>query len=152
MKKLRGSATASVPAPIERCFELVAAVEGYPAWYQEVVRVVDVVERDRDGRASRARATLHVSRGPLVRDFHLTLALELAPPARVSLIRLPNAAGDPEEFEVRWRLAPQASGTRIGVELEANLTVPRLVPVGGIGDAIAEGFITAAERAISRTP
>jgi hypothetical protein len=72
----------------------------------------------------------------------------------VTLTRLPNEPADPEEFEVRWRLAPPGpatDGTRIDIELAAKLDVPRLMPVGGVGAAIAEGFLAAAVRELSRS-
>ena len=60
MKRLQGSAASTVAAPIEACFELLEAVDGYPTWYPEVVREVEVIERGDGGRASKARTTLHV--------------------------------------------------------------------------------------------
>ena len=35
-------------------------------------------------------------------------------------------------------------GAEIGLDLAASLDVPRLLPVGGIGEAMAEGFVAAA--------
>ena len=107
--------------------------------------------RDADGRPTCAQATLHVARGPLVRDFHLTLAVERPDPRRISLIRLPNESTDPEQFRVDWELTPSGSRTRINLQLNANLAVPRLVPLTGLGDALAAGFVTAVSRRVSRS-
>src|ERR1022692_2749591 len=83
MKELRGTATALVPAPLTQCLALVEAVDRYPAWYPDVVRTVEVLERD------------------------------------------------------------------------ANLDVPRFLPLGGVGDSVAQGFISAASAKLvrrARTP
>ncbi len=151
MKQLTGSAHVDVEASIEACSTLLSNVEGYPSWHPGVVREVKVESRDADGRPTRAQATLHVARGPLVRDFHLTLAVERPDPGRISLIRLPNESTDPEQFRVDWELTPSGSRTRINLQLNASLAVPRLVPLTGVGDALAAGFVTAVSRRVSRS-
>lgn len=147
MKELRGSAAGVAAAPVEECVRFLRAVDRYPTWYHEVVRQVDVLERDGDGNPARARALLHVAVGPLVKDFDLVLAVTLADPRTVTLSRLPNDSGDQERFEVTWRLEPGAA-TRMRLDIDAILSVPRLVPVGGVGDRMAEGFVTAARKAL----
>jgi hypothetical protein len=147
MKELHGSATAHVAAPIEECLALLQAVDRYPSWYPEVVKGAEVVERDADGAPAKARTTLHVSHGPLVRDFRLLLAVGVQRPGTVTLTRVPHGPSDQEAFEVTWRLADR-EGTRIELVLDANLSVPRLIPLGGIGDAMAQGFVAAAARAL----
>ena len=151
MKQLTGSAQIEVEAPLEACYALLTDVERYPDWYPEVVTDVSVVARDPDGFAARTHATLHVARGPLVRDLHLTLAVERRPPRAVSLVRQPNEPGDPETFRVDWRLTNAGARTRIGLELAGSLDVPRMVPLAGIGGAMADGFVAAAARGISRS-
>ena len=123
-------------------------MERYPSWYPEVVEEVEVRERDDQGRATRAQTTLHVSYGPLVRSFRLLLAVVVERPSTVKLTRIPHDRSDQERFEVLWRLAESGPGTRISLELDANLSVPRLVPLGGVGDAMAEGFVAAATKAL----
>jgi hypothetical protein len=149
MKQLTGSAQLDVEASIEACFALLSDVEGYPGWHPDVVREVTPLTRDADGRPERVRTTLHVARGPLVRDFHLTLAVERHPGA-ITLARVPHEPTDREEFRVSWRLAPSGPRTSISLELNANLPVPRLVPLTGVGDALAAGFVAAAARRVSR--
>jgi ribosome-associated toxin RatA of RatAB toxin-antitoxin module len=151
MKDLRGSATQTVAAPIERCYELLAAIDDYPRWHPDVVKSAEVVERRPDGNPARARAALHAAVGPLTRDFNLTLMIQLAPPASVTLTRVPHDPSDEEEFQVSWSLAAAAGGgTQISVALHATLSVPRLLPLGGIGDGLAEGFVSAAARELGR--
>jgi ribosome-associated toxin RatA of RatAB toxin-antitoxin module len=145
MKELRGTATALVPAPIEECLALVRAVDQYPAWYRDVVRTVQVLERDEGGVPSRARAELHLSIGPLSKDFDLLMAITFAPPGTVKLVK----TGGTAKFDVTWRLN-DGDRTRVTLELDANLDAPRLLPLGGIGDSLAQGFISAASAELER--
>jgi hypothetical protein len=148
MKRLHGTAASAVTAPIESCFDLLVAVDRYPTWYPEVVREVEVVERGDGGRPSQARTTLHVSHGPLVRDFRLVLSVYTERPAIVRLTRIPHGPSDSERFQVSWGLRAAGAETRVELELDANLSVPRLVPLGSIGEAMAAGFVAAAEKAL----
>jgi hypothetical protein len=147
MKDLRGTATSAVPASAAEAYELLVAVEDYPRWYPEVVKEVTVSERSADGTPSRARAKLAVAYGPLARDFDLILDIEAVAPERVTLRRVPHDSADPERFQVAWTIG---EGT-VTVALDASLSVPRLLPVGGIGESMASGFVEAAARALSRS-
>ncbi len=144
MKDLHGTASMAVPATAAEAYALVAAVEDYARWYPEVVKAVEVIERSIQGGAERARAKLHIAYGPLTRDFDLTLQIETAAPERVTIRRLPHDAHDPERFQVTWTVGEGS----VAVGLEASLSVPRLLPVGGIGEAMAKGFVDAAARAL----
>jgi ribosome-associated toxin RatA of RatAB toxin-antitoxin module len=147
VKELRGSAMSPVAATPEQCLALLADVERYPSWYPEVVRRAQVVERRPDGVPARAQTTLHVAQGPFVRDFDLLLAVDTAADA-VSLTRIPHDPNDAEQFAVRWQMHQSGDGVVLHLQLEANLSVPRLVPLGGIGNVIAGGFVGAAARAL----
>jgi ribosome-associated toxin RatA of RatAB toxin-antitoxin module len=149
VKRLQGSGEVEVSAAPPQCFALLEAVEHYPDWYPEVVRRVEVLERDGDGTASRAHATLHAAVGPLVKDFDLLLAVAAEPLTAVTLTRIPHGRADEEEFRVRWRVLA-GPRTRIELRLDANLSVPRLAPVGGLGDSLAKGFVAAAARTLAR--
>jgi ribosome-associated toxin RatA of RatAB toxin-antitoxin module len=148
MKELHGSASAVVPASAEACVQLLRDVDAYPRWYPEVVKEAEVLARGEDGQPTKARAALHVAVGPLTRDFNLVLAITVRPGELVKLARQPHGASDHERFEVTWRLAPEGAGTRIRLQLDANLSVPRLLPIGSIGETIAQGFIDAATKAL----
>jgi Polyketide cyclase / dehydrase and lipid transport len=143
MKELHGSAATAVAAPVERCIALFEAVDQYPSWYPDVVREVEVLERGEGGRPTRVRTILHVARGPLVKDFHLVLAVASDGAQEVRLTRVRDASSGPELFEATWH-AEDGAATRIRLDVTASLDVPRFLPVGGIGDAMAEGFVTAA--------
>ncbi len=147
VKEITGTASGVVAAPMERCFELLVAIDRYPEWHPEVVREVEIVERDGDGLPTRARAKLHVARGPLVRDFDLLMAIDAQRPRSVSLAKLASGSSE-QRFDVDWRLRDGA-GTRIELALRASLNVSRLIPLGGIGDWMAAGFIAAARRELS---
>jgi hypothetical protein len=146
VKELHGTAGASVAAPVEECFALLEALDRYPSWYPEVVREAEVLDRDDVGHPTKARTTLHVAHGPLIKDFHLVLAIRIERPTMVKLTRIAHDPSDPEQFEVTWRIEHTVDATRISLALDANLSVPRLVPLGSVGDAMAQGFVGAALR------
>jgi hypothetical protein len=130
-----------VAAPFEHCLAVLEAVDRYPAWYPEMVREVEVLERSPAGQPTRVRAKLHVQYGPVVKDFDLVLAVTVRPPGIVT------AEPSEQRFDVIWHLQDGVA-TQIELDLRASLSVPRFVPLGGIGNAIAEGFVTAADRAV----
>jgi Polyketide cyclase / dehydrase and lipid transport len=150
MKDLHGSARSGVPASPERAIALFEAVDRYPSWYPDVVQEVTVLERAQNGRPSRVETTLHVARGPIVKDFHLVLAVTSDGRSEVKLARVPQASSGDEQFEAAWRVR-EASGTEIALHIAASLDVPRFLPVGGIGDAMAEGFVAAAANELRRS-
>jgi Polyketide cyclase / dehydrase and lipid transport len=148
VKELKGSASGTTPASREACIALLADAERYPDWYPDVVKTVEVLERDASGQPSKVRTKLHVQHGPITRDFDLTMAVDVEPQqGTVKLHRIPHEPSDAEKFEVNWAVGGGAP-TRIGLDLAANLDVPRFLPLGGIGDAIAAGFVSAATRAL----
>lgn len=145
MKALRGTASALVPATREQCFALIEAVDRYPEWHPEVVRSVEVVEWDAGGVPSRARTELHVAVGPLTQNFDLLMAVRTESPASVTIAKVGGSA----KFDVVWRLQGGES-TRVSLELDANLDVPPLLPLGGVGDSVARGFVSAASAELAR--
>jgi len=146
VKELSGSATGTTNASREEALALFAAVDAYPRWHPDVVKEVDVLERDSQGQATKARTKLHVRHGPITRDFDLTMAVQVdSPGGTVMLSRIPHHGRDGEKFDVTWRLSG-AGPTQIRLDLAANLDVPRIVPLGGVGDAMAAGFVNSATR------
>jgi ribosome-associated toxin RatA of RatAB toxin-antitoxin module len=145
MTELRGAASALVPAPLAEGLSLVEAVDEYPLWYPEVVRAVAVLERNARGVPSRAQTKLHVSVGPMTKDFDLLMSVTVEPPATVKLARV----GGNAKFDVIW-LLNDAESTRIAIELDASLDVPRFLPLGDVGNAVAQGFIAAATAEVAR--
>jgi hypothetical protein len=82
------------------------------------------------------------------RTFDLILAIVVEPPATVRLSRPTNEPCQ-QQFGVVWRLQEGEDGTRIELSLDADLRVPRFLPVGGIGNSMAKGFVAAARRALA---
>lgn len=147
MKELHGAASAAVDAPADACIALFEAVDKYPEWHPDVVQEVKVLERADDGHPTRVHTKLHLARGPLVKDFNLVLSVASDGSRQVKLTKVRDRDSGPERFDVAWRVQ-DAGGTRIELELGASLDVPRFLPVGGVGDAMAEGFVAAAVKAL----
>ncbi|MGH2886976.1 MAG: SRPBCC family protein [Solirubrobacteraceae bacterium] len=137
-------------APLEKCFALVASVDRYPEWCPDVVRNVQVLERDAGGQPQRVRMMIHVARGTLVKEFQLFLAIAVEPPRSVTLTRVTDHPTN-QEFTAVWLLR-LGSRTRIALQLDAKLRVPALVPAAGIPDEIANAFVAAASRALAPPP
>ena len=145
-----GEAAEVVTTSVEDCLALLAAVDRYPAWCPDVVQDVDVLDRGADGQPSRVRMRMHIARGALVRKFDLFLAVVVEPPGTVKLTRVTDHPTN-QEFNATWMLRPSGS-TRVALELDAKLRVPWYIHAGRIGDTIAEGFVTAACRALAAPP
>jgi Polyketide cyclase / dehydrase and lipid transport len=148
VKQLHGDATATVGATTEECLSLLAAIDRYPGWYPDVVREAEVLATGRDGLPTRARVTLHVSRGPLQKNFKLLMEVCVAPPGKVTLARIPHDASDEETFEVTWDIEERGESRRVRLAVDASLAVPRFLPLGTIGDDIAAGFVSAVTRVL----
>jgi hypothetical protein len=145
VKDLYGSASAPVSAPSAECIELLAAVDGYPVWCPAVICEVDVLERRGDGVPTRACATVHLALGPVSHNFRFEIAVVVEPGSGVVVSRTPDHPSDPERLELRWRVKP----ARLEIELAARLDVPRFLPVGHLGDRVAQEFVEAASRALA---
>ena len=145
MKDLNGQAEDRVAASAEQCFALLAAVDRYPQWYPDVVREVDVLGRGAEDRPTAVRAKLRVAYGRLAHDFDLVLAVAVEEPRTVRLSRV----GGSQRFELTWHVREGAADTRIELDLEATLRVPRFMPLEGVGNGVAQQFVAAAKRALS---
>jgi ribosome-associated toxin RatA of RatAB toxin-antitoxin module len=145
MKELRGQATGTVSADPARCFEVLLAVERYPAAYPEVIRHVEVVKRARDGSPQIAQATVRVAVGPVQRDFELLVKMSSQRDRVIRLTRIPNDSSDRERVSLTWQITP-GPPTRLTVRLRARLEVPRLIPTNGAGGSVARGLLDAAVR------
>jgi Polyketide cyclase / dehydrase and lipid transport len=147
VKELTGSASATTGATFEQCMALLEAIDDYPVWHPTVVKEAEVLERDAEGHPTKARCKLHVERGPLTRDFNLVMAVSVDPSGTIKLSRIPHEPTDRERFDVTWRVE-RGNSTRIRLDLAANLDVPRFMPLGGVGDSLAEGLVSSATRAL----
>jgi hypothetical protein len=143
MKHLHGAAQSTVDVPIEDCLAFLAALDDYPSWYPDVVTDVQVVEQDDDGLPLKAETKLHLSYGPVSRDLDLLLAVRVQRPDLVQLTHVPRGSSSDTAFDATWRLEDRGE-THLDLELDATMPVPRLVPLTGVGDLFASGFMQAA--------
>lgn len=149
MKEVQGRARADLDVAPHECYELLAAVDRYPTWF-EFVRRVDVLEPEHNGTPGLARAEIHVEQSPFGQDFELLMAVRTDPPSAVTLTRMSNGPSDPDRLELFWRVAGEAS-TLLELEFDAAASfVPGFLPVGDAGDAIARAVIDAARAALRR--
>ena len=151
MKEIRGSASAVARATPESCFSLLAAVDRYGDWNADLVREVEVIEREEDDWPARARGAIYVKHSPVMKHFELTVAVRAEPPRAVYITRIPNEPSDREALELAWRLAPaRGRATRINLELQAVVSfVPGFIPLGGVGNMIADTLLEAATEALA---
>jgi ribosome-associated toxin RatA of RatAB toxin-antitoxin module len=148
MKEVTGRGRVRVEQPLEDCFALLEAVEGYPRWIGEYVREVGVLERDARGRPRRAVATVHVEQSPFGKDFELVLAVAPRFPRTIGLRRMAHD----DRLELVWQFEPSSEGTTISLEFVACISfLPSLLPVGDAGDAIAESALAAVVEALSES-
>jgi hypothetical protein len=149
VKELTGNAAASSGATPEQALALLEDIDRYPTWHPGVIKEAEVLERDAEGHPTKARCKLHVEHGPLKHDFNLVMAVRADPPGTIRLTRIPHQPTDPERFDVTWQVSGGNPSTQIRLDLAANLNVPRLVPLGGVGDSLAQGMVNAAARALA---
>jgi hypothetical protein len=139
-RRLRGTAGARLPAPVDACFAVLRDVESWPDWQDNVSRV-EVLDRTDDGAPERIALQLHLL------AFHPSMraAVTLDPPSSLALDRIPDGPGDDESLRLTITLAPEGdAATNAAADIEAALDVPRLVPLPrAIGDRVANDLLTA---------
>jgi uncharacterized membrane protein len=110
---LEASRTVEVDAPIERCYELAADIEGAPDW-QETLLDVEVLERDEQGRP----AVVETVSDAVVRKARTRLRFRYDPPHGLSWEQL---KGDPKWLNGRWGFEDLGDGrTRATYALESD--------------------------------
>jgi ribosome-associated toxin RatA of RatAB toxin-antitoxin module len=102
MTMLSGSSSAEAGATIERCWELVAAVQRWPDWQQGLARV-DVVEHDEHGRAAVCDAVADAR----VVKVRCRVSIAYDAPHRLTFSRL--ASEDLDALEGAWTLEVAAA-------------------------------------------
>jgi len=110
---LEASRTVDVDAPIERCYELAADIEGAPDW-QETLLDVEVLERDDQGRP----LVVETVSDAVVRKARTRLRFSYDPPNGLSWEQL---KGDPKWLNGRWGFEDLGDGrTRATYALESD--------------------------------
>lgn len=99
---LEASRTVEVDAPIERCYELAADIEGAQEW-QETLLDVEVLERDGEGRPLEVETTNDV----IVRKAKSILRFEYDPPNGLSWEQL---KGDAKWAKGYWKFEDLGDG------------------------------------------
>ncbi len=110
---LEASRTVEVDAPIERCYELAADIEGAPDW-QETLLEVEVLERDKEGRPLEVETTNDV----IVRKAKSILRFSYDPPNGLSWEQL---KGDAKWAKGYWEFEDLGDGrTRATYALDSD--------------------------------
>lgn len=97
MTLLSGSSSTEIDAPLERCWPLVADIEGAPAWQRGLERV-EVIARDEAGRA----AICDTVTDARVTKVRCRVRLLYDPPRRLEFVRV--ASDDVDELRGSWEL------------------------------------------------
>jgi ribosome-associated toxin RatA of RatAB toxin-antitoxin module len=95
--------TIETQAPPEVVFGVVADVDRYPEWATGV-RLTEVLERDQEGRAQRARFVVE----GMIKEISYILSYQYDPPRRISWTAEPGE--DIEQMEGYYELTPLESG------------------------------------------
>lgn len=125
---ITGERSVEIDAPVQRCFDIAADIEGAPAW-QGSLKSVDVLERDGDGRP----ALVDTRNDAKVKEVATRLRFSYDPPGA---IRWTQDKGDVKALKGWWTLEALDGGrTRAtyGLEVDPGFVLGLLVrgPVEG---------------------
>jgi uncharacterized membrane protein len=113
MGLIEGERTVEIDAPVERCFEIAADIEGAPEW-QGSLQEVDVLERDSDGRAELVETKSEAK----VKSVRALLRFSYTEPTEVRWVQ---EKGDTKSLEGWWKLEDLGGGrTRASYGLAAD--------------------------------
>ena len=148
MGMIRGERSVEIDAPVQRCFDVAADIEGAPAW-QGSIKDVDVLERDGDGRP----LVVETVNDARVKTVKSKLSFTYNSPTE---IRWRQEKGDVKSLDGWWtleELGPGRTRATYGLEVDPGRMLGLLVrgPVEGqvrdflLGHA-AEGLKRTAEQ------
>jgi ribosome-associated toxin RatA of RatAB toxin-antitoxin module len=103
MTLLEGTSEADVDAPIERCWEVVEAIDRAPEW-QQGMESVQVLERDAQDRASVCEIVVDAK----FTKLKLRVTVTYDPPHRLAFTQL--GSGSVERLEGSWELSEAGVG------------------------------------------
>ena len=101
---IRGERTVDIEAPIERCFDLAADIEGAPEWQGSLVDV-EVLERDDDRRAT----VVETESDAKVKKVRARLRFDYDPPNRIGWVQ---EKGETKSLEGWWTFEERDGVTR----------------------------------------
>lgn len=107
MTLLEGSAEGEIEAPIERCWEVVAAIDRSAEW-QQGTESVDVLERDPQGRPSLVEIVVDAK----FKTLRLRVAVSYEPPRRLAFRQA--GSGSVDRLEGSWELTELGPGRTRG--------------------------------------
>lgn len=94
MSRFGGQSSAQVAAPAAACFQLVCDTPRTPEW-QQAIAAVEVLESDRDGRASLVRARIDALIARVELDLRLTYEQERS-------LHMRRVSGDLRDLTAIW--------------------------------------------------
>jgi hypothetical protein len=97
-----GSSSVEIDAPMERCYEVAADIEGAPGW-QGSMKSAEILERDDEGRASLVEAKIEA----LVASVTVQLRFSYDPPNGLRCVR---EGGDLKSLWVEWSFEDLGGG------------------------------------------
>ncbi len=113
MGLIEGERTVEIDAPIERCYEIAADIEGAPEW-QGSLQDVEVLERDSERRPE----LVETKSDAKVKTVRAQLRFSYDPPQE---IRWDQVKGDTKSLEGWWRFEDLGEGrTRASYGLAAD--------------------------------
>src|SRR5215216_1537178 len=113
MGTIKGDRTVEIDAPIERCYEIAANIEGAPEW-QGSLKDVEVLERDGELRAE----LVETESDAKVKTVRARLRFSYEPP---TAIRWVQEKGDTKSLNGSWTFEDLGGGrTRATYALEAD--------------------------------
>ena len=102
MGLISGERSVEIDAPIERCYEIAANVEGAPEW-QGSLRDVEILERDAEGRA----ALVETESDAKVKAVRATLRFSYGEPTRIEWVQ---EKGETKSLEGSWTFEDLGDG------------------------------------------
>jgi uncharacterized membrane protein len=113
MGTIKGDRTVEIDAPIERCYEIAADIEGAPEW-QGSLKDVEVLERDGERRPE----LVETESDAKVKSVRALLRFSYEPP---TAIRWVQEKGDTKSLHGSWTFEDLGGGrTRATYALEAD--------------------------------
>jgi uncharacterized membrane protein len=104
MAVIRGERSVEIEAPIERCFDIAADIQGAPDWQGSLLDV-EVLERDADRRAT----LVETQSDAKVKKVRARLRFSYTPPTRIDWVQ---EKGETKSLEGWWLFEDLGGSTR----------------------------------------
>ena len=141
MSQFGGDGAVDIDAGRDRCFEIAADAERYPEWHP-VIKSVEVLDRDADGRAATASLVVDAS----VSVVTVEVAFSYDPPGSVECQR---QSGDLNEMWTRFALTDLGS-ERTRLDYSTGLDPGRMLSMMARGPVLDKVRHKLVDDAISR--